>query len=323
MGLFEHFPFTNFHELNLDWILAKVKKADARMDDIDSAADSAEAWATGEINGEPVSEDAPQYHNSAKYWSTQVGEDMQEFVDEATEQASAAAGSATAAAGSATAAAGSATAAAGSAQQAAASAADNTQAQNAEAWAVGTKGGVAVPSTAEQYQNNSKYWAEQAAQSQGANIYGATTEYLDSLTLSHTEWGYRYGTVSADGILLISLSMQESNSNQIGELVVNIAKMNGATPVEYAIAQETGSGDPDRWTAVETAAFMKVNAGDRIRLGAYRHTQISGTPTMAADTNIIAIGTTITLDAAFNEPPVGLTALRGVGKNSELTLKKE
>ena len=197
-------------------------------------------------------------------------------------------------------------AAAASAQQAAASAADTTQstlaerwAEESEAWAVGTKDGTPVSSGASQYQNNAKYWAEQAAQSQGASIFGITTEYFDRLTLSHTEWGYRYGTVSTDGILLISLSMQESNSNQIGELVVNIAKMNGTTPIEYAIAQETGSGDTNRWTAVETAAFMKVNAGDRIRLGCYRHTQISGTPTMVTDTNIIAIGTTLTLDAAF------------------------
>ena len=199
-------------------------------------------------------------------------------------------------------------AAAASAQQAAASAADTTQstlaerwAEESEAWAVGTKDGDPVSSGAAQYNNNAKYWAQQAGQSQGASIFGITTEYFDRLTLSHTEWGYRYGTVSTDGILLISLSMQESNSNQIGELVVNIAKMNGTTPIEYAIAQETGSGDADRWTAVETAAFMKVNAGDRIRLGCYRHTQISGTPTMAADTNIIAIGTTLTLDAAFAE----------------------
>lgn len=220
--------------------------------------------------------------------------------------------------------------AAASAQQAAASAADTTQstlaerwAEESEAWAVGTKDGTPVSSGASQYQNNSKYWAEQAAQSQGTSIFGITTEYFDRLTLSHTEWGYRYGIVSTDGILLISLSMQESNSNQIGELVVNIAKMNGTTPIEYAIAQETGSGDTDRWTAVETAAFMKVNAGDRIRLGCYRHRQISGTPTMVADTNIIAIGTTLTLDAAFAEPPVTLGAIRGVGQISSVTLEKE
>ena len=35
--------------------------------------------------------------------------------------------------------------------------------EDAEAWAKGTKGGTAVPSTADQYHNNSKWWAEQAA----------------------------------------------------------------------------------------------------------------------------------------------------------------
>lgn len=48
--------------------------------------------------------------------------------------------------------------------------------QESEAWAVGTKDGTAVPSTAPQHHNNSKYWAEQAAQSSGAvDMRGATS----------------------------------------------------------------------------------------------------------------------------------------------------
>jgi len=35
MGLFEHFPYTNFHELNLDWLLRMMKELEARMDKID------------------------------------------------------------------------------------------------------------------------------------------------------------------------------------------------------------------------------------------------------------------------------------------------
>lgn len=31
MGLFEHFPYTNFHGLNLDWILSKVKNHETRL----------------------------------------------------------------------------------------------------------------------------------------------------------------------------------------------------------------------------------------------------------------------------------------------------
>lgn len=33
MGVFEHFPYTNFHELNLDWILAKIKELDGGLYD--------------------------------------------------------------------------------------------------------------------------------------------------------------------------------------------------------------------------------------------------------------------------------------------------
>ena len=33
MGLFENFPYTNFHELNLDWILSTIKELDNRIDE--------------------------------------------------------------------------------------------------------------------------------------------------------------------------------------------------------------------------------------------------------------------------------------------------
>lgn len=32
MGLFDHFPYTNFHELNLDWIIKSLKGVDAKLD---------------------------------------------------------------------------------------------------------------------------------------------------------------------------------------------------------------------------------------------------------------------------------------------------
>lgn len=35
MGLFSHFPYTNFHELNLDWILGKQKENNARVDELE------------------------------------------------------------------------------------------------------------------------------------------------------------------------------------------------------------------------------------------------------------------------------------------------
>lgn len=36
MGLYEHFPYSNYHELNLDWILSKVKELQTDIDAINS-----------------------------------------------------------------------------------------------------------------------------------------------------------------------------------------------------------------------------------------------------------------------------------------------
>ena len=34
MGIFEHFPYTNFHEVNLDWLLANVKNLETQIADV-------------------------------------------------------------------------------------------------------------------------------------------------------------------------------------------------------------------------------------------------------------------------------------------------
>lgn len=39
MGIFEQFPYTNFHELNLDWLLNAVKKLDKKVEALTVAAD--------------------------------------------------------------------------------------------------------------------------------------------------------------------------------------------------------------------------------------------------------------------------------------------
>lgn len=33
MGVFEHFPYANFHELNLDWLLKKMRELDKKLDE--------------------------------------------------------------------------------------------------------------------------------------------------------------------------------------------------------------------------------------------------------------------------------------------------
>lgn len=40
MGLFEHFPYTNFHELNLDWLLKNQKEIDGNMSDLQDQMNS-------------------------------------------------------------------------------------------------------------------------------------------------------------------------------------------------------------------------------------------------------------------------------------------
>lgn len=42
MGLFEHFPYVNFHNLNLDWILKKIKDLLTRMDAAEEKLDEHE-----------------------------------------------------------------------------------------------------------------------------------------------------------------------------------------------------------------------------------------------------------------------------------------
>lgn len=117
---------------------------------------SAEAWAKGTKNGEPVTSDDPQYHNNSKYWSEQsednaedaeawakgtkdgtpVTSDEPQYHDNAkywAEQAQQSAGGA------------------------------GGYDEDAEAWAVGTKNGEPVASDEPQYQNSSKFWANEVS----------------------------------------------------------------------------------------------------------------------------------------------------------------
>ena len=58
---------------------------------------------------------------------------------------------------------------------------DGPYVRKAEAWAVGTKNGVAVPSTDQTYHNNSKYWSEQSQMYAGASAgFAVTTGVISS-----------------------------------------------------------------------------------------------------------------------------------------------
>lgn len=37
MGLYENFPYTNFHDLNQDWILKEIKSVDSKIEEVNAA----------------------------------------------------------------------------------------------------------------------------------------------------------------------------------------------------------------------------------------------------------------------------------------------
>jgi len=128
-----------------------------------SATNAAGSATTASTKADEAATSATAAAGSATTATTKAGE--------ASTSATNAAGSATTASTKAGEASTSATAAAGSATAAEGSAEDS------EAWAVGTKGGTAVPTTDPQYNNNAKYWAAQAQSAAVGGYYykGAIT----------------------------------------------------------------------------------------------------------------------------------------------------
>lgn len=50
MGLFENFPYTNFHDLNLDWIIQALKDLDKKVDTLeDRVTEAAKQYVDGRI----------------------------------------------------------------------------------------------------------------------------------------------------------------------------------------------------------------------------------------------------------------------------------
>lgn len=110
-------------------------------------AEDAEAWANGTRNGTTITSGDEAYNKNSKYYATQAGN--------------------------------SATSASNSATNAA------TSEDNAEAWAVGQINGTDVASTASQYHNNSKYYAEQANTKAG-NASTSASNAASSATLAES-----------------------------------------------------------------------------------------------------------------------------------------
>jgi archaellum component FlaC len=50
MGLYEHFPYSNYHELNLDWLLSKVKELQTVIDEINAWKETFSAQINAQIS---------------------------------------------------------------------------------------------------------------------------------------------------------------------------------------------------------------------------------------------------------------------------------
>ena len=50
MGLYEHFPYSNYHELNLDWILTKVNEIQTDIDEINAWKETFSAQINSQIS---------------------------------------------------------------------------------------------------------------------------------------------------------------------------------------------------------------------------------------------------------------------------------
>ena len=151
--------------------LAEIVKA---IPDIQKASEYAQAAAesaTQSVNSEAAAEESKQ---AAAASAAQAAESK----DNSAASAQSSGQSASAAQASAASAAASQQLSAANAQTASASAASAAEseenagesAQNSEAWAVGTRGGQAVPASDETHNNNSKYWAQQAAAAAGGGV---------------------------------------------------------------------------------------------------------------------------------------------------------
>lgn len=121
-----------------------------------SSESNAEAWAVGERKGVPVNESDQTYHNNAKYYAQQAGAIIEEAAAEAVAEA----------------------VAEGTARAVQAEEAASGSASDAEAWAVGQRGGEDVPSTDPTYHNSAAYWAAQAHGIAVADTYRLMADML-------------------------------------------------------------------------------------------------------------------------------------------------
>ena len=158
--------------------------------DVITQAENAEAWAVGERGGQPVGNTDPTYHNNSKH-----------YADEAANSASDAANSETNAGLSETAAAGSASDA-------------EADALKSEGFAVGEQNGVPVSSGSPYFENNAKFYAQQA----GSTALSALSDVSISSpqngqTLKYNSVSQKWENGSGGGSTAADISIDTTNTS--------------------------------------------------------------------------------------------------------------
>lgn len=126
-------------------------------------------------------------------------------------------------------------AAAQQAETAAASVTDT--AQTSEAWAVGKRGGVEVPSSDETYHNNAKYWAAQAASAAGGGVmsFNGRSGTVEPMA----------GDYAADQVGAIPSTAGAVETANLGDGVVTSAKLANEARFGTELAISTPGSTPD------------------------------------------------------------------------------
>lgn len=166
-----------------------------------TSASNAEAYAVGQRNGSDVPSTDPTYHNNAKYYSEQASTD-----------ATSADASATSASGSAS---------------------------DAEAYAVGKRGGTDVPSTDPAYENNSKYYSEQAGTSATSAIQSASDAD------SRAEDSEAYAIGKRNGVDVTSGDPAYHNNSKYYSELAGVSETNAALSEANASTSELNAADSE------------------------------------------------------------------------------
>ena len=81
MGIFNHFPYTNFHEINLDWIIEEVKKLVVDFENLDKDYEEFKQYVYDYFNNLNVEEYVRDYIN--ELWeSGALGDIIMEAIDD-------------------------------------------------------------------------------------------------------------------------------------------------------------------------------------------------------------------------------------------------